>query len=109
MDIQDLLKAAPGLLESIQKAGVPSNKIGDLSDAIGSQLGGDDGLDLSDLLGGLDLPSFLSKIDVDAVASQIGLSPSIVKQAIALIGPKVAEFVPGGLGGLGALAGKLFK
>ena len=93
------------VLEAIKGAGVPGDKVGELSDALGSQLGGSDGLDLGDLLGGLDLESFLEKIDVEAIATQIGVSPSIVAAAVDRIGPKVAEFAPGALG---SLASKLF-
>lgn len=96
------------LLDAVKDVGVPENKIEALGDAIGNQLGGGDGLDLGDLLGGLDLESFLNKVDADAIAEQLGLSPTIVSAAINLIGPKVAEFAPGGLGALGSIAGKLF-
>lgn len=107
MDLMDLLKAAPGLLDSVQQAGVPEEKLSGLGSAIGQQLGGSDGFDLTDLLGGLDLDSFLSKIDVNSLAEQVGISPEIAKQVIGLIGPKIAEFSPSG--GLAALAGKLFS
>lgn len=105
MDVMDLLKNAPGLLDSIQQAGVPEDKISGLGDAIGAQLGGGDGFDFTDLLGGLDLDSFLSKVDVGALAEQVGVSPETAQQVLGLIGPHIAEFAPGGLG---ALAGKLF-
>ena len=108
MNILDLLKNNEDLLASIQDAGIPTDKIEPLASAVASQLGGAGGLDLSDLLGGLNLNDFLSKVDVGAVAEQIGLSPELVKQAVELIGPKVDEFVPGGLGQLGSIAGKLF-
>ena len=105
MNIMDLLKNAPGLLESIQQAGVPGDTVSEFADALGQQLGGGSGFDFTDLLGGLDLDGFLSKVDVGALAEQVGLSPEIVQQALQVIGPKVAEFSPKGLGGL---AGKLF-
>jgi hypothetical protein len=108
MDVMDLLKNAPGLLESLTDAGVPKEKTSDLAGAIGQQLGGSDGLDLGDLLGGLNLEKFLSQVDVASVANQIGLSPAIVQKAVELIGPHVSEFLPSA-GGLGALAGKFFK
>jgi hypothetical protein len=108
MDVMDLLKNAPGLLDALKSAGVPEDKTGDLAGAIGQQLGGSDGLDLGDLLGGLDLDNFLSKVDVSAIADQIGLSPAVVQKAVELIGPYVADFIPSA-GGLGTLAGKLFK
>ncbi|MEQ8858981.1 MAG: hypothetical protein RIC56_10055 [Pseudomonadales bacterium] len=109
MDIMDLLKGDGDLLESIKGLGVPEDKIPDLGQAIGQQLGGGDGFDLTDLLGGLDLQSFLAKVDVGAIASQLNLSPDVIQQVVALIGPKVQDFVPGGLGSLGSLAGKLFR
>ena len=105
MDVMDLLKGAPGLLDSIQQAGVPEEKISDFGSALGQQLGGGGGFDLTDLLGGLDLDSFLSKVDVSSLADQVGISPEVVQQVLQIIGPKVAEFSPGGLG---SLAGKLF-
>ncbi len=105
MDVMDLLKNAPGLLDSIQQAGLPEEKIPELGSVLGQQLGGEDGFDLTDLLGGLDLDGFLSKVDAGSLANQIGISPEIVQQVLQIIGPKVAEFSPGGLG---ALAGKLF-
>jgi len=108
MDVMDLLKNAPGLLDSIQQAGVPEAKIPEFGSALGQQLGGSAGFDFTDLLGGLDLDSFLSKVDAGSLADQIGISPEIVQQALTIIGPKIAEFSPGGLGGLGGLAGKLF-
>ncbi len=106
MDVMDLLKNAPGLIDSIQAAGVPEDKIPDLGAMLGAQLGGGDGFDLTDLLGGLDLDGFLSKVDVGALAGQLGLTPEVIEQVLKVIGPKVAEFTPGGLG---ALAGKLFS
>lgn len=105
----DVLSLLGGdLLDSIKEVGVPEDKVGALSDAIGDQLGGADGLDLGDLLGGLDLDAFLAKIDADMIADQLGLSPAVVSAAIGMIGPKVAEFAPDGLGALGSIAGKLF-
>jgi hypothetical protein len=106
VDVLSLL--GDGLIDSIKEVGVPEDKVGALSNALGDQLGGDDGLDLGDLLGGLDLDSFLENIDTNAIAEQVGISPAIISAAVNLIGPKVAEFVPGGVGGLGAMAGKLF-
>ena len=106
MDVLSLL--GNGLLDSVKEVGVPEDRISDLGEAIGSQLGGSDGLDLGDLLGGLDLESFLEKVDANAIAEQLGLSPTVVSAAINLIGPKVAEFAPSGLGALGSIAGKLF-
>ena len=105
MDVMDLLGDAPGLLDSIKEAGVPDDKLSALGSAIGQQLGGDDGFDFTDLLGGLDLDSFLSKVDASSVAKQVGISPEIAQQVLSLIGPKVADFAPGGLA---SLAGKLF-
>lgn len=104
MNVTDLLKDTPGLLDSIKNVGVPQDKIGPLGEAIGQQLGG--GLDLGDLLGGLDVSSFMSKMNVQDLAQQVGLSSDVIEKALALIGPKVEEFVPGGLGGLKDLAGK---
>lgn len=106
MDVMDLLKNAPGLLASIQEAGVPQEKISDLGAALGEQLGGTDGFDFTDLIAGLDLDGFLSRVDAGSLAERLGISPEIVQQALQVIGPKIAEFSPGGLG---SLAGKLFK
>lgn len=108
MDIGSLLKGSPELLESVLGAGLPESKVGGLSDAIGNQLGGGDGLDLGDLLGALDKDSFLSKIDIGAVAEQIGVSPDIVNSVVQTLAPKIEEFVPGGLGAVGSALGKLF-
>lgn len=105
----DLLKGDSGLLDAIKSAGVPEAKIPDLGEALGAQLGGGDGFDLTDLLGGLDLDGFLSKVDVGALASQLNLSPDVISKVVEMIGPKVQEFVPGGLGSIGSLAGKLFR
>ncbi len=108
MDVLSLLKGAPELIESLKSSGVPADKINPLGEALTSQLDGGDGFDLGDLLGALDLPSFLERIDVNSVADTIGLSPEIVSKAIDLIGPAVADFKPESLGGLAGLAGKLF-
>jgi hypothetical protein len=105
MDVVDLLKNAPGLLEALQQTGVPQDKLSSLGGAIGDQLGGSDGFDLTDLLGGLDLDNFTSKINADSLAEQVGISPEIANQAIALIGPIIADFSPGNLG---SIVGKLF-
>lgn len=106
MDIMDLLDSDGGLMSSIRDLGVPESRIPELGQAIGAQLGGSDGFDLSDLLGGLDLQGFLAKVDVGTIASQLDLSPDVVQQVVALIGPKVQDFVPGSLG---SLVGKLFR
>ena len=103
MNVTDLLKDSPGLIDKIKDIGVPQDKIGSLGSAIGEQLGG--GLDLGDLLGGLDVNSFMSKMNVQDLAQQVGISPDVVQNALALIGPKIEQFVPGGLAGL---AGKFF-
>ena len=105
MDMMDLLKGAPGLLDSIREAGVSDEQLPSLGSALGSQLGGSDGFDFTDLLGGLDLDNFLSKIDVAGLADQVGIAPEIAEKVVGLIGPKVEEFVPGSLGGV---LGKLF-
>ncbi len=109
MDILNLIKGAPELLESIQAAGISEDKINPLGDAITSQLGGSDGFDLGDLLGALDAESFLSKVDPQAVADMVGIQPELVTKALDLISPFVADFSPEGLGKLGSLAGKLFN
>ena len=106
MDVMDLLKNAPGLLESVQQAGLPDDKVADLGAALGQQLGGGDGFDFTDLLGGLNLEGFLSQIDVASLAEQIGIAPEIAQRVLQVIGPQVAEFSPGGLSGL---ASKLFE
>jgi hypothetical protein len=108
VNVLDLMNGVPGLLDELRETGLPDDKLPDLGSAIGRQLGGDDGLDFTDLLGGLDLDGFLAKVDVASLAEQVGITPALAQQVIATIGPKVAEFTPGGLGGLGALAGKLF-
>lgn len=108
MNIMDLMKNAPGLLDSIQEAGVPADKIGSLGSALEGQLGGSDGFDFTDLLGGLDLDGFLSKIDISSLADQVGISPQVAETVINLIGPKVADFMPSGLGSVGSALGKLF-
>ena len=107
MNINDLMKDSSGLMDSLQNAGVPADRIGSLGDAIGKQLGG--GLDLTDLLGGLDMNTFMSKLDVQGLSEQVGLAPDVINQALALIGPKVEQFAPGGLGGLKNLAGKFLN
>ncbi len=110
MNIMDLLEGVPGLLDSVKEAGVADDQLPGLGSALGQQLGGDDGFDFTDLLGGLDLENFVSQIDIGQLAEQVGISPAIAEQVVALIGPKVADFSPAdGLGGaLGSLAGKLF-
>ena len=109
MDVLDLLKGAPGLLDEIRQAGVPDDTIADLGAALGQQLGGGDGFDFTDLLAGLDLESFLARVDAAALAEQVGISPAIAESVVSLIGPKIAEFAPGDLGSaIGSLAGKLF-
>jgi hypothetical protein len=107
MNVTDLLKDSSGLIDALQDAGVPADRVGPLGDAIGQQLGG--GLDLGDLLGGLDTSTFLSKLDVRGLAEQVGLTPDVVNRALALIAPKVEEFAPGGIGGLKSLAGKFLN
>ena len=105
MDVGELLKNAPGLLEALQQTGVPADKLSSLGGALGDQLGGSDGFDFTDLLGGLDLDNFMSKVDAGSLAEQIGITPEVATQAIALIGPIIADFSPGNLG---SLVGKLF-
>lgn len=102
MQIADLIKAAPDLMQGLQGLGLDDNKIDGLAGAIGSELGGDDGFDFTDLLSGLDANSFMSKIDANGIAEKVGLSPAIVSSALALLAPKIAEFT-GGAGGLGAI------
>jgi len=106
MNIMDLLNGSDGLVDSLKDLGIPEDKLGSLSELIGAQLGGGDGFDFGDLLGGLDLDGFLGQLDVPAIAGQLGLAPDLVAQAVALIGDKVDGFSPGLLGGL---AGKLFS
>ena len=107
MNVTDLLKDSSGLIDSLQDVGVPADRIEPLGDAIGQQLGG--GLDLGDLLGGLDMNTFMSRLDVPGLSEQVGLTPDVINRALALIGPKVEEFAPGGLGGIKSLAGKLLN
>ena len=108
MDIGSLLKGSPDLLQSILQTGLPEDKVGGLSDAVGNQLSGGDGLDLGDLLGALDKDSFLAKIDVNSIAEQIGVSPAIVDSVMQILAPKIEAFLPDGLGSVGSALGKLF-
>ena len=108
MDISSLLKGSPDLLKSVLQTGLPEAKVEGLAEAVGSQLSGGDGFDLGDLLGALDKDSFLAKIDASAIAEQIGVSPAIVGSVIQMLAPKIEEFIPSGLGGIGSTLGKLF-
>ena len=110
MDIMDLLKNVPGLKDQLSGLGLDDNNISDMASGVKKQLAGDDGFDLTDLLTALDADSFLGKMDVGALAQQVGVSPEMVQGALALIAPKIAEFTGGGsaLGGLGGFAKKLF-
>jgi hypothetical protein len=101
----DLLKNAPGLMDAVKEAGMPEDKVSDLGSLLGAQLGGGDGLDLTDLLGGLDLDGFLSRVDIGNLAEQLGVSPEIVQQAVNVLGPVISDFQPSE--GLGGLVGKL--
>jgi len=111
MNIGDLIGAAPELVDSLKGLGLGDSQINKLGSEIGSQLQGDDGFDLGDLLSGMDLQSFLQKIDVASLAGKLGVDETTVQSALQLIGPKVQDF-PGDLGGnlgkLGSLAKGIF-
>ena len=108
MDVTSLLKDSPDLISALTEGGLPTDKVDDLGASIGNQLAGGGLGDLTELLGGLDLDSFLGKIDIGALAQDVGISPEIAQMAVSLIGPKVAEFVPGGMDTVTSLASKLF-
>ena len=91
MDIGELISNAPDLAGGLQELGLDQSKVGELGQAITGQLAGEDGLDIGDLLSGFDAQSFLSRIDVSAVAEKVGISPEIAQTAIDLIAPKIAE------------------
>ena len=101
MNISQLIKGAPELMSGLKDLGLDDQKVGSLGEGIGSQLGG--GIDLSSLLNGMNAQSFLEKIDVTALAEQVGVPPALATSAVKLIAPKVAEFTSEG--GLGAVAG----
>ena len=108
MDIMDLLKGSPELLDGLKGLGLDDNNIGDLANGVGDQLGGGDGFDFTDLLTGLTGDGFLENVDIGALAAQVGISPEVVQQAVAMVAPQIAEFTGGG-GGLGGLVKGLFK
>ena len=111
MNIGDLIGAAPELMDSLKGLGLGDSQISELGSQLGSQLAGDDGFDLGDLLTGLDLQSFMQKVDVASLAGQLGIDESTVQSALQLIGPKVDAFqgdLGGNLGKLGSLAKGLF-
>jgi hypothetical protein len=111
MDISDLFSDGD-LSSSLKGLGLSDANLGDLGREVGAQLSDGDGFDLTDLLAGLDVDSFLSKIDVAKVAEQVGISPQLTSGALALIAPQVAKFMGDGAGSamgvVGKLAGKLF-
>ena len=109
MDISDLLDG--DLTSALRGLGLSDTNVSDLGTEIGGQLLGGDGFDLSDLLTGLDSESFLAKLNVAELAETVGISPELASGALALIAPKVADFVGGEgspLGAVGKLASKLF-
>ena len=109
MDIMDLLKGSPELLDGLKGLGLDDNNIGDLASGVGDQLGGGDGFDFTDLLTGLTGDSFLENVDITALAQQVGISPETVQSAMALVAPVIADFTGGAGGGLGGLVKGLFK
>ena len=108
MDISDLIGSSD-LTSALKDLGLSDANVGDLGREVGNQLSGGDGFDLTDLLTGLDLDSFLSKIDVAALAERVGISAELASGALGLIAPQVADFGEGSaLGAVSKLAGKLF-
>ena len=109
MDISDLLDG--DLTSALLGLGLSDANVSDLGKEIGGQLLGGDGFDLSDLLTGLDADAFLANLNVAELAEAVGISPQLVSGALALIAPKVADFVGSEgspLGAVGKLASKLF-
>ena len=111
MQLDQLLNAAPELLDNLKGLGLSEDNISSMAGAVGDQLGGTDGLGLADLLSGLDADAFLSKVDVQAVAEKVGIDASLVESALTMVAPAVAEFTGEGslLGKLGGLAKGLLK
>lgn len=109
MDFADLLDG--DLTSALGGLGLSDSNISDLGRNVGEQLLGGDGFDLSDLLTGLDAESFLGKVDVAGLAEAVGISPELANRALAMLAPKVADFMGGDtspLGSVGKLASKLF-
>jgi len=126
--VQDLVaQHGPKLVaELTSKAGLSAEQAGQFvpaaGDSVAKALAGG-GVDLSQVLGG-DFGALLSKIDVAALARQVGIDGGKAQGALATLLPLVVQLVQqkgggiegllksltggGGLGDLGKAAGKLF-
>jgi nucleoid DNA-binding protein len=128
-----LREQAPQLVSAVtEKTDLTSEQaerlVPEAADATVAALGQSEGLDLGNLLGGGNLGQLLSKIDVSALASRVGISDSQAGTALQTIVPLVLQLIQSkgggadgvtsliggkGTGGLlsqvGQLAGKLFK
>ena len=109
MDISQLLKNAPELIEQLQGAGFEENKIDDFASQVGQQVAGDDGFDLTDILTSLDADAFLSKVDANVVAEKLGLAPELVNKGLQIVAPMIEQFAGDKLGALGSLASRFLK
>lgn len=112
MNIMELLGKAPQLASGLRDLGLDDDQVSALGEELGDQLAGSGGLDLGDLLQGLDVDGFLGRVDVAQVAARLGIDAATARAALQRIAPHVAAFT-GGSGGmvgrLGSLASGLFR
>ncbi len=109
MNIGNLIENAPELVGKLNNIGLTDLNISDLASEIGNQIGGGDGLDLTDILGALQSENFMSKLDIPGLAEKVLISPELAQQAVSLIAPVVESFGGGSKGMLGKVVGSLFS
>lgn len=109
MDLVSLISKNLGLFDELRQLGLDNDQVVGLAGEVNRQLRATEGPDLTDCLTRLDMTGFLELLDVEGMASQVGIDAGLAAQAVQRIAPIVQAFNGDAGSVIGRLAGSLLS
>lgn len=108
MDLIGLIAKSPALYDQLKDLGLDGDAIVGVGGELNRQLRATEGPDLTDCLKGLDVQGCDEMLDVNELATRVGIDSALAGEAVKLVAPVIQAF-DGDLGSVArSLAGGLF-
>ena len=109
MDLIGMISKSPELFEQLKSLGHDSDQVVCIGGELNRQLRASAGPDLTDLLKGLDVQSFIDRLDLAELARGAGIDPAQAASIIDIVAPAVEAFQADPGPTVGSIAVGLFK